>query len=583
MFKIISTEIKKTVSKQGIYILSVLLAIILVLGVLIYKPTIYKNSAFELEGVTFIDKYTDFTKSDTAGKRAENQAKISGTIKSIENYTITINNETLSHKEYIYSLIEKYEEIYGAYQDCASDSSFQSHIDSVRANFVNSLENLNTAIETAFLTSQEGSYPILTSKSNYYAYKDAYTKVKNWANVSIEKENLTDHFIEYESKYKADLFESISKFKYITLKSSFVNDYTQETENSKLSILNQRLDNISTEIEEKLLNAKNDESYNTKYASEMDKLANKYAYTVDTFVNLVKYELIVNAFDKVSSTQEELKILHLSNYSNYNAKSLLERYEYLFENNRSESDFAKPLTIGVTSNNDINAFDYSYFILKVFAFVIIIYAIMSACHSIAGEVKEGSMRYLAIRPVSRTSMFFGKWLSILIMSSILMLFSLIISLCVGGAVYGFASNPILAIFNGGIAFTTHPIGMIAIYIVSMLFELIIYSLIAMLLSVLFKSDLMSMTILIVIYLINIFLPIFVQGANTWLAYYPFSHISLYSLFGSAVYGVSQNFFNLIFGSKIYAGTHIALTISVILLISTIVGALAVKFFKNKEL
>lgn len=583
MFKIISSEIKKTVSKPGIYILSVLLAIILVLGVLIYKPTISESSAFELEGSTFIEKHTDFTKSGNAGKRAESQAQISNAIQSIENYTITVNNETYSQKEYIESVFAKFEEIYDAYQDCASDNSHQTHINTVRETLVSSVENLNDAIESAFLVSNENSYPILSTKSNYNKYKDSYKKVLAWAKITVEKENLINHFIEFESKYKTDLYDSISSFKYPTLKESFVEDFTSNKQNTKLSILYERLDQITNSIEELYLLAQSDSSYNSKCASEMDKLANTYANTVNTFTNLVKYELIVNAYSNVSSTKEELQILHLSNYSNYNAKSLLERYNYLFKNNDCEADYARPLTIGVTSNNKINAYDYSYFILKVFAFVIIVYAIMSACHSIAGEIKEGSMRYLAIRPVSRTKLFFGKWLSIIVMSAILMAFSFVISICVGGAVYGMDSNTILAIFNGNHAFTIHPVGMILIYLISMMLELIVYSLIAMLLSVLFKSDLMSMTILIVVYLINTLLPIFVQGANTWLAYYPFSHISLYSLFGSAVYGVSQNFFNLIFGSKIYAGTHIALTISMIALISTVVGIIAVKLFKRKEL
>jgi len=138
----------------------------------------------------------------------------------------------------------------------------------------------------------------------------------------------------------------------------------------------------------------------------------------------------------------------------------------------------------------------------VFSFIIIVYSILSACHSIAGEIKEGTMRYLSIRPVSRTNMLFGKWLTIVLMSIILMLFSLIISLCVGGAVYGFEGNSILSIFNGNIAFVIHPLGMLGIYLISMLFELVIYSLIALLLSCLFKSDLMSMTILLVIYLVK---------------------------------------------------------------------------------
>ena len=60
MFKIISAEIKKILSKPGVYILSVLLAIILVLGVFIYKPKMFESNQYELLGNTYIEKYTDF-------------------------------------------------------------------------------------------------------------------------------------------------------------------------------------------------------------------------------------------------------------------------------------------------------------------------------------------------------------------------------------------------------------------------------------------------------------------------------------------------------------------------------------------
>ena len=119
---------------------------------------------------------------------------------------------------------------------------------------------------------------------------------------------------------------------------------------------------------------------------------------------LVKYELLSNAFTYVSA-KEQLNTLYLSDYSKYNCNSLLIKYDYLFKNNKTVNDFSNPLTIGVTSNNEINAYDYAYFVLKLFSFVIIIYAVMSACHTIAGEIKEGSMRYLAMRPISRKNLF----------------------------------------------------------------------------------------------------------------------------------------------------------------------------------
>lgn len=582
MFKIISAEIKKIVSKPGIYILSILLALILVLGVFIYKPTTYINEQFELKGSTFVEKYTDFTYSSVAGKQAETKNKISKAVKSVENYTIKESTNEYTQKEYISSLTDKFEEVYKTYQDCATDSSYQAHINTTRENLVASLEKLNAAIENALINTQNGSFTILTSKENYTNYKSSYNTVLEWAKINVEKNNLKTHLIEFETKYKSNYYSSLNNFKYPSLSEEFIETYTKNISGSKLNILNQRLDNISNEISALYNQASADNNINIKSASKMDELANLYVNTADTFVNLVKYELLTNAFSNVSST-EELNTLYLSDFSSYNSKSLLVRYKYMFDNNKSEFDYAKPLTIGVSSNNETNGYDYTYFILKVFFFVIIVYAIMSACHSVAGEIKEGSMRYLAIRPVSRTNMLLGKWLSIVLVSVILMLFSLVISLCVGFAVYGFTGKEILTIFNGSYAFTIHPLGMIGIYLISMLFELLIYSLIAMLLSVLFKSDLMSMTILLVVYLLNTLLPMFVQGSNTWLAFYPFSHISLYSFFGSSVYAVQSNFFNLIFGAKIYATSHIALSLSVIILLIIGLILLSCKLFKKKEL
>ena len=105
----------------------------------------------------------------------------------------------------------------------------------------------------------------------------------------------------------------------------------------------------------------------------------------------------------------------------------------------------------------------------------------------------------------------------------------------------------------------------------------------MFLSSLIKSDLFAVTLMLVIYIVNTLIPMFVGGPNTWLAYYPFSHISLYSLFGSTVYGSSSNFFNLILGMKVYAGTNLGLTIFAIAAFIIIFTILAINKFKKKEL
>ncbi len=585
MFKIISAEIKKTVSKPGIYILAILLAIILVLGTFAYNPKIVESENITLNGNTYIEKYNDFIGNGeaNAGKKAEITEQINTSIKSVKNYNIELNSTKYSQKEYITLLLTKFEEAYADYQDCANDQSDNNYINTIaRPTLVTSLENLNKAIEESIINYEDGSYSLITSKDNYKLYKDAYKASLSWSKINVLKENLNTHIQDFEAKHKQTLFSSIQNFKYPTLSESFIKDYTSTEAGTKLSIINERLAVIDQKIQENYKLADANVADNNKLANKMDELANLYINTAKTYTNLVKYELLSNAFNSLK-TNEQINTLTLSDFSEYDSNSHLIRYEFLFKNNKGANEYNRPLTIGITSGNEINAYDYTYFVLRLFSFVIIAYAIMAACHSIAGEIKEGSMRYLAIRPVNRTSMFFGKWFAILLMSLILIIFSSIIALCVGGAVYGFESLNILTIFNGTTAVTMHPIIMIVIFLLNMFLELTIYSALAMLLSCMFKSDLLSVTLLLVLYLVNILLPVFVQGANTWLAFYPFSHISIYALFGSSIYATSNDFFNLLLGSKIYAGSSIILTSSIISILIIAFVALAIKIFKNKEL
>ena len=273
MFKIISTEIKKIVSKPGIYILSVLLAAVLILGAFIYKPVVYESSKFELFGSTYLDKYNDFSAGSNAGQKAKSLAELEVAIQSIEEYTITYNQEEYSQKAYIKFLLSKFNENFDAYQDCFNIDSTQETINDARTSLVTSLTNLNSAIETALFNSQNGSYSLITSKSNYNKYSSIYNDVLDWAKQNVEKEDIKAHFIEFEKKYSNDFYSSINNFKYPTLSKELVNNYTVDQNGTRLNILNKRLDNIWNEIEDnRSLAQQTETSFNTKQADKMDKL-----------------------------------------------------------------------------------------------------------------------------------------------------------------------------------------------------------------------------------------------------------------------------------------------------------------------
>ncbi len=578
MFKVISAELKKMVSKPGIYVLAILLAIILVLGVFIYNPTVYSTSNITLTGSTVMEKYTYFIGEGSGSIKLQADSSITDASNKILSYTI----DGKTQEENIEDLYDTFIMYYNNYREAAYNDTPANVITTYRNNLVNALNSLNTAITTGVNNSSAGAYTILTTRSNYDRYTSAYESVRTL--FSTNTSNIADICQEYEDSYRNDFTSSIDALIYPTLSEELIRDYTVNEEGTKLhtelSRLNEINDSIQSIYNEVRDGTKDNESISVM--QELEDLANLYMNTASTFTNLVNYELLSNAFSFVN-TNDQLDLLYLENETQYNSNTLLIRYDYLFDNNKTENDYAHPLTIGVTSNDEINAYDYAYFILRLFSFIIIVYAIMSACHAIAGEIKEGSMRYFAIRPVNRLTLYFGKFFAIILMSLIMIVFSAIIAVCVGGAVYGFSSASILTIFNSTTAIVIHPIVMLIIYLVSLLLELIVYTSIAMLLSCLFKSDLFAVTLMIVLYLLNTLLPVFVTGANSWLTYYPFSHISLYSLFGSSIYAISNNFLNMLLGAKVYAGTNIGLTITVIVLFVVIINLLATVVFKKKEL
>ncbi len=581
MFKVFRAEIKKMISKPGIYVLAVLLAVILVLGVFIYKPTIVKDETLEFTNKSALENYNRFLSEDgNNGYKISADKSITITINKLNNYTI----EGTNYNEYISSQINSFNIAlanYRNYSNLPLEDRDEAIKQARRNAVVNTLNNLYSTINSGINLATFGSYPIITSKANYEnlerLYKLSYDLLRQDTN---EVGKVCE---EFDKKYKNDLFQSIDNLTYPRLADNTFTTYTSTEKNTRYSKLLQRLDDTLADINALVEECKKDNnSLKAENISKMAELCTKYVNICNLYSSLVEYELVSNALGSVS-VNNQIDLLHLNNRSEYDTNTNLIKYIYLFDNNKTNADYARPLTIGVTSNGDINAYDYSYFILRLFSFVIIAYAIMTACHSIAGEIKEGSMRYFAIRPVSRANIYFGKILAIFTMSTIITIFSTIIAFFVGWSIYGIGSLNILTIFNSANAIVIHPFVMVLLYVASMLFELLIYVSIAMLLSTLLKSDLLSVTLVLLLYLVNTLLPMFVGGINSALTYYPFSHISLYALFGSSIYAPANNFFNLLLGAKVYVGTNIIVTSCVILAIILIVNIASSQIFKKKEL
>ncbi len=598
MFNVIRAELKKMVSRPGIYILAAFLAVILVLGVFLYNPDVREVSSIP----TTITLQTNGFVNNTGYNKSYS-----------DNYVTLATNAVNS---YYYNGQTYYEVMYGEdgnsglwqeYQNALQEMKIRANTDigeTQLENYVNTfvsiLNKINDVITSAYtLTTNTIAFPLLTSSTNYSNYLSLYSIIvtRQAGNDSVfGRVNDENNYMSFQQRielfvdsYQSSYEECISNFIFPTISESLYNRYTSDEEDSYLTIVNARLEEIYNQMlaieEEYTLSLTNGEYTQTLYnqlQEEYNELANRYYCTALNYYYLVEYELKSNAYTFVSTSQS-LDLWGLEDESEYNSNTQLMRYQYLFENDKLESDYANPLAVGSTITDEITAYDYAYFILKLFSFIIIAYAIMSACGAVAGEIKDGTMRYYAIRPIKRGDILFGKLLAIIIMSFIMIVFSAVIAMCVGAGVYGWTNLTILTIFNGTTAMTISPLVMMLLYIASFLIEVIVYTSIAMLLSCLLKSDLLASTIMLLIYLLNIILPVFTGGMNSWLAYYPFSHISLFALFGSSIVSTSSDMLSSLLKVNVYASTGLIPTIVITALLIAVPLLLARFIFNKKEL
>ena len=174
MFKIISAEIKKMLSKPGIYILSILLALILVFGVFIYKPVIFESSQFVLEGDTYLTKYTDFNAGVNAGKRAEGQKKLNSIIDAVNSYTVE-SAGGVSQKVYMETLVNNFDENYATYQSCANEITMVMHDAIADRRGKDAILVIVCAMELGIITrlpylAAKKEFPSIGGRSNYNKY-----------------------------------------------------------------------------------------------------------------------------------------------------------------------------------------------------------------------------------------------------------------------------------------------------------------------------------------------------------------------------------------------------------------------------
>lgn len=572
MNKIIGFELKKLLSRIGIYTLVILLAGLMVAGIFMYNPTERNIITYSLAGDTISDMYNNFNGDIKQGylDSVENIANTANTYIPTSSSYVKYND-----KKEINKLFETFDDYCLLYSDATATPD---EYNDILVGIQESLLSLKSAvIDTLDISKEMQGYYILTTNSNYHDLQKVFIELEQ--NFSGLK-NPTFAGETYYNEYRDRLYSALQELVYPNLNKTAEKYITTGT---YYNLTSSRLNEIELKIqhnyEKVVLNTSLEQDATIK--KEINTLFNRYVNCVEMFITSYKTEMCVDSLNTITSKTDRANLLGYSKVSLYQQEELALKYQYYIEKNVSPSDFANSLSISHTSNGKINAYDFTFFVMSLFAIIIMIFAIYLSAHTISGEINNNTMRFTAIRPIKRSSIYMGKYLSIILMSLILLVFGTITSLCVGGIVYGFDSANTLMVVNGSFVMVAHPIAVIILFVVSLLLMIALYSAITMMLSTLFKSDIFAMVISVVLYVLNIILPLFF-GIGSWLRFYPFANVNLFAYFSSNKLA-SDSVLSKLFNTVVYQGMNIWISLIYVVGITTLMLLIGKLIFRKREL
>ena len=571
MIKVISFELKKLVSRIGTYVLVLALAGLLVAGVFMYDPIKSKDNTISLVGETVTDMYSSFNNEfkNTYVDMIEGVAEDASTyIKKSSQYS-SLDKVTID------GLFEKFDEYCLLYNEASATTD---EYNTLLVGINSSLENLKSTLDEALEYSQNKTgYYILSTTDNYKKLFGTLNDIILNFDSPISHKYAGER---YYNEYRGELVECLNNLIYPSL-SDTAQKYAKN--GTYYSLITMRMDEIITKMENEYNKVLEDSIYDVDVAvkKELNVLFNRYVNSAEIFAKAYTSSMSFDALSSVKSKTDKANLVGYANVSIYEQKENATKYQYYIENNASEKDYANSFSITHTSNGETNAYDFTFFVMSLFSVVVVIFAIYLSANTISGEINNNTMRLVSLRPVNRGSLFMGKYISIIIMSILLLLFGAITSFVVGGILFGFSCANVLMIINGSFVIVSHPAVVLGIFVLNQLLLIVIYSAISIMLSSLIKSDLLSMIIGVVLYAVNLILPLFF-GATSWLKFYPFTNINLFAYFGSN-HLTSDSVLAKLFNPIVYHGMNMWISLIYVVGIPVLMLAIGKMVFKKREL
>lgn len=285
--------------------------------------------------------------------------------------------------------------------------------------------------------------------------------------------------------------------------------------------LKELYDNVDTFYLEHIDTAEDDVIY------EMNELVAKYY----DYIQICK-ALISNEFELLrigSKSDDQISTyVGFTDTSIYNLKKAITTSKYFYENDTFGYEYLTAFNFNQNSGTETNAYDFAFYAMQILSMFIIIFTIFFATSVLSGEQSSGTLKMTATRPFTRNKIYSGKYLACVNVALILLSVSLIASLAIGFATYGFSFQNVMVVMNAETLFITNPIVLMLIYFASILIDVLFYIALAILISMIVKQATVSTGISCAIFIVSKIMLGTVTAS--WIRFVPSLNLDLYKFF-----------------------------------------------------
>ena len=585
MYRLFKGELKKIFLKPSLFIMTALLAIVITFSYYFYLPNGRTDTNVQIKGETVSEIFDKFTSGTDLYSKTYADSFLDNALTLIHNYSnSTAESDVISPKNQILkniTLINQYTDTWNNKYVLITGKTTPVSLEPLREFGENLIEQIQNTQSYYEQISGFENPVILQTVTDYSQISDSFKIFIEKIDNAIKINTRDSYKNLYEYIKTINISNNENQFQFVA--TNYIDKINDVVVSAKLleslkidyyDVAKDRLNDINAEIvkinsicddDEKQLSAVNKKEINSKISF--------YNATCTQMVDILSTKLKL-AIAENYTENEFTKFINCANFNRYEYTQTQTRQEFLFSNNKAEYDYATSLSFGSVSNYAPNAFDFTYYVLELFGFLIIVYCVILGSGMIAGEQNNGTLKLLAIRPYTRGKILFSKIFATMFFVVIFVLLSCIISMIAGSVLFGMESMPILLVYNATLPIVVSPIVALLLYLATLILKIFVYIVLAFALSTLFKSHIVATAVSILCLFVTSIFGIFLTKATIF-KFLPLNNLDLFKYFGGGRFPNDDvNVITSIFSSPIlpdttfmFSFTNICVTIAILLIIT----------------